>query len=163
MSTTKIKTPLLWELNSLRVSIFPLFEEQVKKVELDFIKNIWPKDKEVKLENTKIYEETGQIVLEGVYKGYRIQLVGTAFKIDLIAIPKDPINATKISLVTLGAFMEKIGELAPFFQTWLAQDGIPKILRFAFAPELISRVKTHRDAYNLISQYLPFQVNPENS
>jgi hypothetical protein len=162
MSSTKISNIIKWETNSSRISIFPLFNGN-KTVTPEIAIALWPKSQYISKKNTKIADDTGQITIEGEYKSNKLLLIGTPFKIDLIIVPKEPVNVTSFSLQTLGLFSETIPDVNELAKIWFTQDNFPEIQRLAFATELVFRVKSHEDAYKLMAQYLPFPLDGKTS
>jgi hypothetical protein len=85
------------------------------------------------------------------------------FKIDLVLSPKEQLDFTSVTLQTLGFYSDAIDDANYLAESWISQGNLPKIQRLVYAPDLVSRVKSHQQAYEVISQYLPFSVDPNTS
>jgi hypothetical protein len=164
MSPSRITNQINWNNTSSRITIFLLIENANIVHTIDYSTSLWPQNRDVKLINTTKVAETGQINLQGEFKNKNLLLSVTPFKLDLIFSPKDQLDLTSsISLQTMGLYAEAISDVNFLVESWLQQSSMPKIQRLAYAPELVSRVKSHHEAYEVISQYLPFPVDPATS
>jgi len=163
MPDKEISNPINWAVNSFRITVFPVLRDGNISLNQEYVSKLWPKNTDAVLKNTIVSSELGQITLEGEYKNKKLLLVAMPFKIDLVVLPKVQVDVTTASLQTLGIYDEIIDDLNALAESWIKQDNFPPIQRFAVAPELVSRIKSHDEAYVAISQYLPFDLEPSTS
>ena len=158
---TLIKNPVSWDNVFSRITVFPLLKDRNTVSEI--ANNIWPKTKDAILKNTTVFSEVGKINLEGELKNKKLSVSISPLKLDLTVTPKEQVDLMSFSLMTMGSYSESVKDISQLAEIWFSQEKFPQIQRLAFGLDLVSRVKSHDEAYNVISQYLPFPVDPQTS
>jgi hypothetical protein len=62
----------------------------------------------------------------------------------------------------LGSFAEQVNIFETVMKLWLGNES-PTLARLAFGAQVIQTVDNHKEAYNRLSAYLPFEIDGSNS
>lgn len=148
-----------WTVQYLRASIFPQIEKG------GTIANLWPKLEGIELEKQTTEPKAGTTIYEGSYKKNKLILIATPVKIDLILTVEFPFKISEKGneIMHLGIYAGAVKDFQSLFKQWISLDSFPPVKRLAFGADLVKEVSSHEDGYSLLSQYIPFSLDPKAS
>ena len=100
---------------------------------------------------------------EGPYKNGRLILNVSPLRIDWgYTVPEVNPNESRAKLPVLGSFEQVLNDFSDLIQRWLS---IPNLIlvRLAFGSVLLQEVDSDAKGHLLVSSYLPFALDPENT
>lgn len=144
-----------WQVQVLRLTAFPVAELPIEENSwwIDLVKEP-PETRTIRLRYASLREE-------GSYAGGKLSLKVDPQRVDWLL---EPIEGTEEDpLPMIGVFPEVLSRFEDLAIRWLKSDSCLPIQRLAFGAVLLQPVKSREAGYRELSQYLPFEVDAENS
>lgn len=146
-----------WLVQQLRISIFPDLENK-----FDPKLDMWPQVEGVDKEKETIDSKTGGVLYQGWFNKHKLALSVNPVKIDLLMVVPVPARIEKGTPVIeqFGAFSEGLTEFHLIVESWLENKNLPEINRLAFGAQLVKVATSRDEAYKMLSNYVPFDLDP---
>jgi hypothetical protein len=144
-----------WQSRLLRLTAFPSPAAQILGPEW------WAKTVGTSPEIIKSQPQKNEQHMEGVWGTGTLELGIQPLRIDwrYVVIEETPTDR----LQALGSITETLDAFQDLMNRWLEDDTVPSLFRLAFGAVLIQPVDTHIAGYELLSRYLPFDLDTKGS
>jgi len=150
-----------WKVGQIRATFFGKVDTALET------KSYWPTIKDASIDKETHNPKTGQRVIEGSINNQKLSVIILPIRIDLFLNPPDPLNVDKddISIPDLGSMEKVFKEFHSLIKEWLSNESFSKIEfnRVALGADLLIKSRSAEEAYDKLSEFLPFKVSAKDS
>jgi len=148
-----------WQAGILRLTAFPAPNTQLSD------QNWWADVVGEYPETRTSQPRTGEQSDKGIYNKGTLLLTVHPIRIDWrFGMELQSVEpAAKLEELTLGSFPDALESFLELMEHWFNIETTPRLVRLAFGAILLQPVGSTADAYNLLSNYLPYKFKLEDA